>query len=83
MKAQATDSERCFGAFFRGLPIAALSAAGVMAVSRGHLWGVFLTSYGINLWWASNVRAVQANIPRQPFAIGAACGSVLTVWLLR
>jgi hypothetical protein len=70
-------------AFFRGLPIAGLSAAGVIAITSGNLWMVAATSFAINLLWASNVRAMRADLARGYFAAGAACGSALTVWLLR
>lgn len=78
-----TPSVLVVKAFVRGFPIAGLSAAGVVMVSSGNLWGVFLTSLAINFWWHSNVRATQDNIPAIPFALGAALGSVFTVWLLR
>jgi hypothetical protein len=70
-------------AFLRGAPIAGLSACGVLAIQSGNLWLVALSSLGINLLWASNVRAVSQTEGRWWFALGAACGSVLTVWLLR
>lgn len=78
-----TNSALCARAFLRGLPIAALQAVGILMVSRGNLWGVFVTAFAINYWWRENVRAVQQNLPVIPFATGAACGSVLMVWLFR
>lgn len=69
--------------FFRGLPIAALAAAGTLAVTRGNLWEVAATSFAINIWWQANVRAVQNGTNRWAFSVGAACGSAMTVWLLR
>ena len=69
--------------FLRGLPIAALAAAGTLAVTRGNLWEVAATSFAINVWWQYNVRAVQSGTNRWAFSVGAGCGSVLTVWLLR
>lgn len=68
--------------FLRGLPIAGLSAAGVLAIQHKNLWLVAGTSLVINLLWASNVRA-NGETNRLTFACGAACGSVLVVWLLR
>lgn len=77
-----TRSAVAVKSFFRGLPIAGLSAAGVIAVTNGSLWQVAGTSLAINLLWASNVRA-NGETNRLMFAAGAACGSVCVVWLLR
>jgi hypothetical protein len=68
--------------FLRGLPIAALQACGVVAIQRYGLVAVAASAFAINYYWCHNVRSVQGNNPIM-FAAGAACGSVLTVWLLR
>lgn len=77
-----TNSALCARAFLRGLPIAALQACGVLAIQRGNLWGVALSSYAINWYWFTNVRAVTDG-KRLWFAAGAACGSVCAVYLFR
>jgi len=69
--------------FLRGFPIAGLSACGVLAVSRGSLPMVAVTSFAINIWWVGNVHAAAGPINRYAFAAGAACGSTLVVWLVR
>jgi hypothetical protein len=66
--------------FLRGLPIAGLSAAGVLAIQSERIGLVGLTSFAINIWWASNVRTVHET-NRLAFACGAALGSMLVVWL--
>jgi hypothetical protein len=68
--------------FLRGLPIAALQACGVVAIQRYGLVAVAASAFAINWYWFHNVRSVHENNPVM-FAAGAACGSVLTVWLLR
>lgn len=68
--------------FFRGLPIAGLSAAGVLAIQHKNLWLVGMTSLAINAVWANNVNRIHET-NRWCFACGAACGSVIVVWLLR
>jgi hypothetical protein len=68
--------------FLRGLPIAALQACGVVAIQRYGLVAVAASAFAINWYWFTNVRAVDGT-NRICFAAGAACGSVLTVWLLR
>ena len=79
-----TNSALCAAAFLRGLPIAGLSAAGVIAIQQRNLWLVAATSFCINRLWASNVRAMRSDgVGRNFFAAGAACGSVIAVWLLR
>lgn len=70
-------------AFFRGLPIAALAAGGTLAVTRGNLLAVFVTSLAINFVWTRNVKAVKEGQNQWAFAAGAACGSVITVYLFR
>jgi hypothetical protein len=82
-KTQTNPSTIAVKSFFRGLPIAGLSAAGVIAVTNGNLWLVALTSFAINRLWASNVRAMREDVGRNYFAAGAMCGSVIAVWLLR
>jgi hypothetical protein len=83
MTRETTPSALCAKAFLRGLPIAGLSAAGVIAIQHRNLWAVALTSFLINRLWASNVRAMREDLRRNWFAAGAACGSVIAVWLLR
>lgn len=70
-------------AFARGFPISALQALGVLMTTRGSLWGVLIAGFAINFWWQHNVKAVKDGTNPWAFAVGSACGSVLTVWLLR
>lgn len=71
-------------AFLRGCPISALQACGVLAIQHQQLAAVFASAFAINWWWCWNVRGVPTTTgERYAFAIGAACGSVLTVWAVR
>jgi hypothetical protein len=53
-----------------------------VAIQRYGLVAVAASAFAINWYWFTNVRAVEGT-NRICFAAGAACGSVLTVWLLR
>lgn len=76
-------------AFFRGVPVAALAAAATMAVVTLDLRLIAVSSFAVNYWWVGNVgaavgvRSAWLDLQRILFSTGAACGSVLTVWLLR
>ncbi len=71
----------------QGWLMVTLQAAGIAQIAQHHVPGAILTSFAINLLWASNVRGV-ANRGRWggvAYALGAALGTatgVLATWAI-
>lgn len=65
------------GIFGQGWLMVTLQAAGVLQIAQGHVPGAILTSFLINLLWASNVRGIsrRGGFGGLLYACGAACGT--------
>ena len=71
--------------FLRGLLLVSLTAANVRQVSQGHYAGAFLIGGCISLVWWANSSKDRPDVRGAgiAYAIGAACGTVCGMWLVR
>lgn len=62
--------------FFTAFTQVALVAANTVFLSKGHVAGMIVSSFGINWIWTHNVRrtAFGSEVDRLYYAAGATCG---------
>ena len=62
-----------------------LVAVSTILITKGYLIGIFVVSFLISLLWAFNVSRVAISTLNQKltYALGAGCGSVLGVLILK
>jgi hypothetical protein len=72
--------------FWRGFLIVSLTSSNVAQIAGGHWLGAFLNGFAISFVWWQNSRAAAhstATYGREGYALGAACGTVAGMWLVR
>lgn len=72
--------------FGRGCLLVTLTAFNVSHIAAGDFRWAFVTGGAISwLWWGNSRSAAWENLPwsRWAYASGAACGTVLGMWLAR
>jgi len=72
--------------FGRGFLIVTLTASNVGQIAGHHWGGAFLGGFAISfVWWGNSRTAARAECPyaREAYALGAACGTVCGMWLVR
>lgn len=71
--------------FLRGFALVALVALNTRQIAGGHYGGAFVVGGAISLVWWQNSSAKREDVPGAgiTYALGAACGTVLGMWLGR
>lgn len=72
--------------FVRGFTIVTLTATNVGQVAGRHWGGAFLVGFGISFVWFMNSRTAahtDATAARECYALGAACGTVAGMYLVK
>jgi len=71
--------------FFQSFFQVGLVAVSTIFITKGYIVGVFIVSFLISLLWAFNVSKVAISTLNQKltYALGAGCGSVLAVLILK
>jgi hypothetical protein len=72
--------------FLRGLLIVTLTSTNVGQIAQQRYAGAFALGFVISfLWWENAKSASESHVTyaRETYALGAACGVVLGIWLVQ
>lgn len=72
--------------FLRGFVIVTLTAYNVTNIAQGQYGHAFLGGFGISfVWWGNSRGAAHTEVAwaRETYALGAACGTVVGMYLAR